>query len=304
MKNVKERDTSLEMSKEEYVKSYNLRRKDDTVKMSQKKESDKSKRKPNTDDMKGAKDGKSENTVTTKKGSKDTEPKVNSGNIPAESGSIKGDEIADDREKAAQDNLNDDSHAAEGQSQDIDTQQDSAYWSENDTDTLHERSESTALDDTEKDLDFNVEKEQQKNSDITITAEETNPHVEEEENAEVTPIVAKKTTNKRGKKKFVNKKPASKYDPANDDEADDDFYYHCDKCSQKFTDLKQLQKHKIDCVKVPRKFSCSKCNRGFQQKSVMEQHFDFYHTKKPKKYVCNEHNKCYVYKKSYDEHLR
>ena len=44
MKNVKERDTSLEMLKEEFVKSYNLRRKDDTVKMSQKKESDKSKR--------------------------------------------------------------------------------------------------------------------------------------------------------------------------------------------------------------------------------------------------------------------
>ena len=101
----------------------------------------------------------------------------------------------------------------------------------------------------------------------------------------------------------MNKKPASKYDPTNDDEADDDFYYHCDKCSQKFTDWKQLQKHKIDCVKVPRKFSCSKCNRGFQQKTVMEQHFDFYHTKKAKKYVCNEHNKCYVYKKSYDEHL-
>ena len=60
--------------------------------------------------------------------------------------------------------------------------------------------------------------------------------VEEKENAEVTPIVAKKATNKRGKKKLVNKKPASKYDPANDDEADDDFYYHCDRCSQKFTD--------------------------------------------------------------------
>ena len=55
------------MSKEEYVKSYNLRQRDDTVKMSQKKESDKSKRKSNTDDIKGAKDGKSENTVTTKK---------------------------------------------------------------------------------------------------------------------------------------------------------------------------------------------------------------------------------------------
>ena len=101
MKNIKERDTSLEMSKEEYVKSYNLRRKDDTVKMSQKKESDKSKRKSNKDDMKGATDGKSENTVTTKKDSKDTEPKVNSGNIAAKSGSIKGDESADDRKKCS-----------------------------------------------------------------------------------------------------------------------------------------------------------------------------------------------------------
>ena len=176
---------------------------------------------------------------------------MNSGNIPAESGIIKGDKSADDRENAAQDNLNYDSHAEEGQSQDIDTQQDSAYWSENSTDTLNERSESTALDDTEKDPDFDVEKEQQKNSDITITADETNPDVEEEENAEVTPIVAKKAKNKRGQKKLVNKKPASKYDPVNDDEADDNFYYHCDKCSQKFTDWKQLQKHKIDCVKVP-----------------------------------------------------
>ena len=66
---------------------------------------------------------------------------------------------------------------------------------------------------------------------------------------------------------------------------------------------KNYKKHKIDCVKVPRKFQCSKCNRGFQQKSMMDQHFDFNHTKKPKKFVCNEHNKCYVYKKSYDEHL-
>ena len=130
--------------------------------MNQKKESDKSNRKSNKDDMKGATDGKSKNTVTRKKGSKDTEPKVNSGNIAAKSGSIKGDESADDRENAAQDDLNDDSLAAEGQSQDIDTQQDSAYRTENDTDTLHERSESTALDDTEKDPDFDVENEKQK----------------------------------------------------------------------------------------------------------------------------------------------
>ena len=53
-------------------------------------------------------------------------------------------------------------------------------------------------------------------------------------------------------KKFVNKQPASKYKSANDDdEEEDDFYYHCDKCSQKFDDWKELQKHKLDCVKVP-----------------------------------------------------
>ena len=120
---------------------------------------------------------------------------------------------------------------------------------------------------------------------------------------EVTQTVEEKSQTKKPKKKFVNKKPKSKYKTVNEEEEEDDFYYHCDKCQNKFEDWKELQKHKIDCVKVLRKFSCSKCNRGFQRKTMMEQHFDFYHTKKPKKYVCNEHNKCYVYKKSYDEHL-
>ena len=191
----------------------------------------------------------------TKKGSKDTEPKVNSGNIASKSDSIKGDEIADDKEPAAQNELNDDYNGEEGQSQDIDTAPDSAYWTENDTDTRNERSESTALDDTEKDPDFDVEKEQQKNSEVTITEnktqDETNQDVEEE-SAEVTPIVEKKTTKKTNQKKFVKKKPAAKYKTVNDEE-DDDFYYHCDKCSQKFTDWKELQKHKIDCVKVSSK---------------------------------------------------
>ena len=49
MKNVPHRDTSLEMSKEEFVKSYNLRRKDDTTKTNQKMENQKSKRKSKGD---------------------------------------------------------------------------------------------------------------------------------------------------------------------------------------------------------------------------------------------------------------
>ena len=95
--------------------------------------------------------------------------------------------------------------------------------------------------------------------------DKTNQDVEGE-SAEVTPIIPKKSRKKTTQKKFVKKQPAAKYNKVNDDEEDDDFYYHCDKCSQKFSDWKELQKHKIDHVKVPRKFSCSKCNRGFHQK--------------------------------------
>ena len=96
--------------------------------------------------------------------------------------------------------MNDDYNGEEGQSQDIDTAPDSAYRTENDTDTHNERSESTALDDTEKDPDFNVKKKQQKNSEVTITADETNQDVEEE-SAEVTPIVEKKSTKKNNPKR-------------------------------------------------------------------------------------------------------
>ena len=89
-KNVQERDTSLEMSKEEFVKSYNLRRKDFIPKMSEKSENDESNRKSKGDNEKGKTHGKSENTVGRKKGSKDTEQKLSSGNIASKSDSIKG----------------------------------------------------------------------------------------------------------------------------------------------------------------------------------------------------------------------
>ena len=79
-------------------------------------------------------------------------------------------------------------------------------------------------------------------------------------------MVPKKRTKKSTQKTFVNKKPGAKKGKGNDEDEKDDFYYHCDKCSQKITDWKKLQQHKLDCVKVPRKFTCSKCNRGFQQK--------------------------------------
>ena len=63
--------------------------------------------------------------------------------------------------------------------------------------------------------------------------------------------------------------------PDDDEDEEDQFYYYCEKCSNKFNDWKELQKHKVDCVKITKKFVCKKCNRGFQQKAMMEQHFDF-----------------------------
>ena len=120
---------------------------------------------------------------------------MSSGNIASKSDSINGDEIADKEENAGQNEFNDDENGQAGQLQDIDTTTDSAYQTENDTDTLQERSESTALDDTEEDPDFDVEKEEQKNSEVTITADETNQD-EEGDNAEVTPMVPKKRRKK------------------------------------------------------------------------------------------------------------
>ena len=284
LKNVSQRDTSLEMSKEEFVKSYNLRRKDDSNTNNQKRDNKTSKRKSKGQVQNEQTDDKSENTAEGKEdGAKDTDRNINSANIASE-----GVQFGVGNETAEDESLNHDDNGQEVNSQEIDTAQDSAYRAENDTDTLNERSESTALDDTQKDPDFNVEQEVKKNSDLTITADETNAD-EEEEQSQVTPVVESKSKKKKTPKKFVNKKPAAKYKPVHEDtnenDEEDDFYYHCDKCSRKFTDWKELQKHKIDCVKVPRKFQCSKCNRGFQQKSMMDQHFDFYHTKKTKE-VC------------------
>ena len=156
--------------------------------------------------------------------------------------------------------LDHDENDQEGQLQDIDTGQDSAYHTEIDTDTHNEQSEHTAVD-TANDPNFDVEKEKQQNSEVTITADEKSEE-KEEESAEVKPIVEKKSRKKREKKKSVKRKSAEKGTNVNEDK-EDDFYYYFEKCLNKFSDWKELQKHKTDCVKVPQKFNCSKCNRGF-----------------------------------------
>ena len=97
LKNVQEKDSSLELSKEEFVKSYNLRRKDNIPKMTQEKGTDKSKRTIKRDDEKEGTDGKLENTDVNKEhGSKDTEQKSDSMEIRSKSDNRKEDNMADD----------------------------------------------------------------------------------------------------------------------------------------------------------------------------------------------------------------
>ena len=198
LKNVSQRDTSLEMSKEEFVKSYNLRRKDHSNTNNQKRDNETSKRKSKSQVKNEQTDEKSENTAEGKEdGAKDTDPNLNSANIDLEAV-----QFGVGNEPAQDESLNHDDNGEEVNSQEIDTAQDSAYRTENDTDTLNERSESTALDDTQKDPDFNVEQEVQKNSDLTITADETNAD-EEEEHVQLTPVVESKSKKKNTPKKFV-----------------------------------------------------------------------------------------------------
>ena len=154
-------------------------------------------------------------------------------------------------------------------------------------------------DDTDMDPNYSPPKNDGMNSDSS----EGKPDDDEEQEVDKEPIVKpipKATKPKKTKSKGTKPKVVKKEQP--DDDDIDDFKYYCDKCNADFVDFNEMKKHKFDCVRIPRKHVCSKCNRGFQQRCLMQQHFDYYHTNKPKRFVCVEHRKTYVYKKSLAEH--
>ena len=187
---------------------------------------------------------------------------------------------------------------------------------------------SDVVDDTENDPDFTVS---QPNTKDILTADDANIPTEQKSKKKVEAKksdrstikhkpTTRKDTSKSTKKKKTKSNDKNDVQPSTsngtvksgnmdqnvndeDDEDDDNFGYYCEKCSQKFTDWKEMKVHKLDCVKIPHKHICSICNRGFQQKCLLKQHFDFYHMKKPRQFVCEEHKKVYVYKKSLQEHL-
>ena len=69
-----------------------------------------------------------------------------------------------------------------------------------------------------------------------------------------------------------------------------------------FVNYNNFRAHKIKCWPTARKHQCEKCGKGFDAKSIMQQHYDYQHTKKPKRFVCDICKKSFELKKTLDEH--
>ena len=85
-----------------------------------------------------------------------------------------------------------------------------------------------------------------------------------------------------------------------DEETDDTF--HCHICKKTFVNYNNFRAHKIKCWATAKKHQCEKCGKGFDAKSIMQQHYDYRHTKKLKRFVCDICKKSYELKKTLDEH--
>ena len=73
--------------------------------------------------------------------------------------------------------------------------------------------------------------------------------------------------------------------------------FTCKICGKTFKDYNQIKAHKLLCTKLKKKYACSVCSKGFTQKSMLEDHFDYLHTNNPKKYRCKPCNKTFEQKK-------
>ena len=116
-------------------------------------------------------------------------------------------------------------------------------------------------------------------------------------------VTPKKDSTSSGKKRKVtqseddepSKKPKKQAD-------DDDFSYPCEKCEETFDNYDDLQQHRHTCSKYPKKHICPKCKKGFQQKSLLDQHYRRRHTNLPPLFVCKECNIIFEFEKTMKRH--
>ena len=80
--------------------------------------------------------------------------------------------------------------------------------------------------------------------------------------------------------------------------------FRCHICNKTFARVDEFKDHKSICTKLKKKWTCPKCPKEFTQKTLLDQHYDYYHTSKPKQFICKLCNKDFPLKKSYLEHNR
>ena len=136
--------------------------------------------------------------------------------------------------------------------------------------------------------------------------EGTNQMADDEQNNEqqkLDPSIAKRRTRKRkavSTQDGQDERNETTNDVQADEETDDSF--HCHICKKTFLNYNNFRAHKIKCWPTAKKHQCEKCGKGFDAKSIMQQHYDFRHTKKPKRFVCKICKKSFELKKMLDEH--
>ena len=110
-------------------------------------------------------------------------------------------------------------------------------------------------------------------------------------------------TTRSGASKMIQSRKTEEISDGNNSE-DEVTVYNCNLCDQTFKYHSQYKTHKINCTKIPKKFVCPKCSKGFTAKYYLTQHFDFKNTYKLKKYYCKPCNKYFELEKTMKEHNR
>ena len=110
-------------------------------------------------------------------------------------------------------------------------------------------------------------------------------------------------TTRSGTSKLMKSMKTEEISDANNSE-DEVTGYICNLCDETFKNHSQYKTHKINCTKIPKKYVCPKCSKGFTAKCYLTQHYDFKHTNKPKKYYCKPCNKYFQLEKTMKEHNR
>ena len=142
--------------------------------------------------------------------------------------------------------------------------------------------------------------------DRTITDENpeegTNQTADDEQNNEqpkLDPSIAKRRTQKR-KTVSTEDRQDERNETTNDVQADEetDNSFHCHICKKTFMNYNNFRAHKIKFWPTAKKHQCEKCRKGFDARSIMQQHYDF----RPKRFVCEICKKSFQLKKMLDEH--